>query len=637
MRYKKETEQIVYRKLVRDKIPDIIKKDGKRPFVEKAGGVNYDRALGRKILEEAGELFSEWTKCDAAGILKESADMLEVLLTVLEGYGLSFKDLTAERKRRACQRGRFEKKLFLESIGHPIDPEFVFFETPAMFFSSSEGGSRLIDLISSELTRSRSAWIASAFYSPGITNLLVSNFEKFIQTGGDLNILLSTMGNAVAPEHLTHLQRFVPGAKLKVFHPPDLPYDENPPNFHVKIYLFLHRCGTGAMLIGSSNFSQAGFCGNIEWNYFSQGEINLPFGKASPFESALGEFKKYWLHQATPITDDFINGYRRRRGTRPIIESQTGWTLTASGKGDLFDEQTGWIIQAIKPNSAQKEALDNLTAMRSKGLDKAAVVAATGVGKTYLAAFDFKASGANRVLYIAHRETILSHAVDSFRGVLGDQHFGTLLGRGHLPANRARGVFAMIQTLSRKNHLKKFSPDAFDYIVMDEFHHSEAASYRQVLDYFKPAFFLGLTATPERMDGRDVLRYCDYNIAYEVRILEAVDRGWLVPFQYFAIYDETDYSQILWRGTRYDEAELDKALINDTRTAIVAENILKFLPAYGKIKALAFCSSQAHAKFTSRRLTRDHNIKAIDLTSVSSDVERKMQLTSSKMKKILYR
>ena len=618
-KYKKN--RVVYHKLVRDKIPEIIKKDGKKPFTSKIKGEEFNQALGRKILEEAGELFAEWTGGNAKGILKESADMLEITLAALKHHGFTFEDLAAARSSRAKERGGFEKKVLLESTGSTPEPEINFYETPTILFSPSREN-RLIDLINSELSRSDAAWIASAFYSPGITNLLVSSFEKFIQGGGSLNILLSTFGNIVRPEYFTHLKQFVQGINLKVFHPPGLPFEQNPPNFHVKTYLFRHRCGTGAMLIGSSNFSQAGFTKNIEWNYFTQGEINLPFDGSSPFVVAMSEFKRIWSEEAVEVTEEFIEGYQRRWTPMPTFKASGMWEFSDNEKTEIFEERKTWGTPDIEPNDAQVEALDNLALMRRQGLGKAAIVAATGVGKTYLAAFDFKAFNGKRLLYIAHRENILSQAVDSYRTILEDSTFGEILGRGRSLMNKDASVFAMIQTLSKKHHMKNFRTDAFDYIVMDEFHHSEAATYRRVLDYFKPAFFLGLTATPERMDGRDVLKYCDYNIGYEVRILEAVDREWLVPFQYFAIYDETDYSQIRWRGTRYDEAELDKALINDTRSTIIARNLRKFLPAHGKIKALAFCSSIAHAKYTAHRLTNDHGIEAVDLTGLASDNER---------------
>jgi len=180
----------------------------------------------------------------------------------------------------------------------------------------------------------------------------------------------------------------------------------------------------------------------------------------------------------------------------------------------------------------------------------------------------------------------------------------------------------MIQTLARPNNLRLFRPEHFEYVVVDEFHHSMANSYRRVIDYLKPRFLLGLTATPERMDGRDVLSLCDYNIALELRLLAAVGKGLLAPFQYYAIYDETDYEQIIWRGTHYDEEQLDAALKNDTRTATVANNLRKFLPSSGKIKALAFCSSVSHARYTANRLTREHGIEALPLLGGSATEDR---------------
>ena len=157
----------------------------------------------------------------------------------------------------------------------------------------------------------------------------------------------------------------------------------------------------------------------------------------------------------------------------------------------------------------------------------------------------------------------------------------------------------MIQTLSRKDVHRSFPRDFFDYIVIDEFHHSEAKSYRRVLEWFRPRFLLGLTATPERMDGRDVLRHCDYDVAYESRLFDAIEKRWLVPFQYFAIYDTSDYTHIRWTGTGYDEKELEDLLSNDTRAQLVVRNLKLFYPSTGKIKALAFCSSKNHARFMS--------------------------------------
>jgi len=620
MHQKSKNSNIIYRKLVRDKIPEIIKKHGKLPFTRKIDDRVYRKAVGRKILEEAYELFSKWVKEDPDGILKESADMLEITLAALKEHGYDLENLLTARHQRAKERGEFKHKLFLENVGKASTDHINTYQTPVMFFSSYNEN-QLIDLVNTELMQSESAWIASAFYTPGITNLMISSFEQFIESGGALKVLLSTMGNMTRPEYFIHLKEFVPGADLKVFHPPELPFDKSPPDFHVKIYLFRRRSGTGTMLIGSSNFTEAGFTKNIEWNYFTPGEINLPFDDASPFQDALNEFDRYWNNASVDVTEDFIAGYKERWQPAFGLPEQTKWHIPEEKNQEIFDAQKNWESSIITPNEAQEKALGNLALMRKQGIDKAAVVAATGIGKTYLSAFDFQESDSQRLLYIAHRENILRKSIDSFRNVLDDK-FGEILGSGKTLSDGNKGVFAMIQTLSKVAHMSMFDPEEFDYIVMDEFHHSEAATYRRVLDYFRPKFFLGLTATPERMDGRDVLAHCDYNIGYEVRILEAVDRGWLAPFQYFAIYDETDYSKITWRGIRYDEEELDRALINDTRTEIVARNLKKYLPSQGKIKALAFCSSITHAKYTAKRLTQDNGIESISLVGLSTEAER---------------
>jgi HKD family nuclease len=491
---------------------------------------------------------------------------------------------------------------------------------PKMFVAPVQDDD-LINLIKSELNQSDKAWIASAFYSPGITNLLLPCFDKFIGNDGKLWILLSTMGNSTPPEYFRHLREFAPLVNFRIFHPPEVGFDKSPPNFHVKAYLFHRRNGMGTMLIGSSNFTEAGFFRNVEWNYFSQGEVNLPFDGPSPFQTALATFEKYWLEAAIDVTDDFLAAYERRRekafGYQP---SETTYVFRSENL-ELFQRQAPFSPR-IMPNEAQKRGLDNLASMREQGIEKAAVVAATGIGKTYLAAFDFKQSHCRNLLYIAHRENILAKARSSFCQVLGDAGFGENGEKQAAGLQRLQGTFAMVQTLSRKANLKKYSPEDFDYIVMDEFHHSEADTYRRVLKHFRPKFFLGLTATPERMDGRDVLFHCDYNIAYELRLLDAVDGGFLVPFQYFAIYDETDYSQIAWRGTGYDEIELDRALINDNRTAIIAHNLRRFLPSHGKIKSLAFCSSVSHAAFTARQLSRQHGIESISLIGLSKESDR---------------
>jgi len=622
-------EPIIYRKLVRDRIPEIIRNHGNVPQTRILGNSDFKDAVAAKILEETYELYTEWKHGNSTGILKESADLLEIILAALNEYDLSLNDLLAMRQQLENERGGFKEKIFLERVGEE-DCFVPDIQTHPVLIFNPDQQKRLIDIIRGEFARSQSVWIASAFYSPGITNLLMADMENFLRKNGSLRILLSTMGNIVRPEYFTHLKTFLPNSDLKVFHPPEIPFDQDPPAFHVKAFLFRHAGGDGSILIGSSNFTEAGFTRNIEWNYFSPREVNLPFGELSTFESAIEQFDRYWNSSAVEISQVFLEGYRKRFqfSDRAITHSSKS---ASSGYGTgVFEKQNGYGAKPFKPvspNTAQQQALDTLSTMRKQGISRAAAIAATGIGKTFLAAFDFRQSSFQRVLFIAHRENILCNARESFARVMANPNFGTIMGGGNTDYNLDISVFAMIQTLSRENHLEKFPPGHFDYIVIDEFHHSEAFSYRKTLDYFKPMFLLGLTATPERMDGRDVLALCDYNIACDIRLMDAVDKGWLTPFQYYAIYDQTDYSQITWRGSHYDEDELGRALENDTRTEIIVRNLMKYLPSSGKVKSLAFCSSIAHAVYTARRFKDNHGIESVALTGGATEYDRQQTIS----------
>jgi len=599
---------IIYHKLIRDGIPEIIRKEGKKPYTRQADETEFRNALGDKLFEEAQELFREWKSGDRDGVLKESADLLEIVRTMVNACGLDMQSLSAMMEKRKNRRGGFEKRLILESVGGE-GPAGIVNDYPAFLFTRIKGNS-LIDLVRRELQRSDRAWIASAFYSPAIMNIFLPELTAFIGKGGTLRLLLSTMGNITRPDHLMHLKEQVPGLELKVYHPPGIPAECDPPPFHVKAYLFGRREGRGSVIIGSSNFTASGFTRNIEWNYFTPGEINVPYDDKAPFESAIEEFEHYWAREAQEITPAFIDGYRRR------------FREPEAGLGEIFESAPPYG-KRITPLEIQVEALCSLQSLREDGATKAAVIAATGTGKTCLAAFDYRQSGCGSILFIAHRENLLEQAQGAFSAIMAEPGFGCIYGGGRDISGGENAVFAMIQTLGRPENLEKFKPDAFEYLVIDEFHHSMADSYRRVIDHFTPSFLLGLTATPERLDGRDVLRLCDYNVASEVRLLDAVDRGWLSPFQYFAVHDETDYGNITWRSTHYDEEELSSALSRDNRSDIAAENLRRYLPSTGKIRAIAFCSSVAHARHTAERLTAKHGLRSICLTGEVSQQERR--------------
>jgi superfamily II DNA or RNA helicase/predicted house-cleaning noncanonical NTP pyrophosphatase (MazG superfamily)/HKD family nuclease len=629
-----------YGKMIRDRIPEIIRNAGQVPFVSTVSGLEYTQAAREKLLEEAYELFQ--VTCDEPKpdkLLTESADVLEVVLALLKQQDLGLGDLLQRLEQRREERGGFEQGFFLESIGQPW-PDQLDTDQSRFIFNSSDSSS-LLALVRSELERSEAAWIASAFYTPGIINILTHDLNRFLARGGTAQVILSTMGNFTAPEYIEHLRDFIPGLALRVYHPPGTPFNQSPNrNFHLKAYLFRHRTGKGSAIIGSSNLTEAGFLNNIEWNYYTSGEVNLPLAEhgRTLWQTAVAEYSALWDGQCTVADEAFLSGYRERYRQRQITAPNAlftdkagygqphSWQAAHSEYGEQLSSDSPAMRTeqpSITPNAAQAAALQRLQALRDRGARAAAVIAATGVGKTYLAALDFAQSGKEKILFIVHRENILRKASKSFMDVLGKgANVAVYSGTSRTPDHGATAVFAMIQTLSRKANLQRFHPGEFDYIVVDEFHHAEAPSYRKVIDYFQPEFLLGLTATPERMDGGNVLRLCENTIAYELRLLEAVDRGLLAPFQYFAVHDPTDYEQIAWKRTDYDEEQLNKALMTDTRTAIIAHNLRRFLPYTGKIKALAFCSSVQHAIYTAKRLTVDHGLPSLALVGTSSEQER---------------
>ena len=304
---------ICYHKLVRDLIPSIIKQSNHDPHVRNISGQELTEAANHKLLEEAYELFSEVKSGNQASVLKESADVLEILLSLLKQHSLSYEDLISELRSRRKARGGFDQGIFLESVDGETAtspckdwPHFVF--THLEFDS-------LLELFKHEMELSEKAWIASAFYSPYVTNILTSEFGKFIQRGGQAKVILSTMGGLIKPEYLAHLRDFVPGLNLKVFHPPETPFELQPKkNFHVKSYIFKHRTGKGSVMIGSSNLSQGGFSDNIEWNYYTAGEINLPFEEEckSPWHRIVEEFEYLWDEECVPVTDEFLSAYKTR-------------------------------------------------------------------------------------------------------------------------------------------------------------------------------------------------------------------------------------------------------------------------------------------------------------------------------------
>lgn len=356
----------------------------------------------------------------------------------------------------------------------------------------------------------------------------------------------------------------------------DLRLYSNPnKSFHPKSYIF-HNKKEGEIYIGSSNLSYGALTSSIEWNYRFKRSSNI--GDFNVFYSS---FEDLFYNHSYEVTDKVLYDYTKN-WKKPNVSKDF----------ERYDLQEDKAIEMFRPKGAQIEALYSLDKSRSEGFDKGLVVAATGIGKTYLAAFDSK--NYKRVLFVAHREEILRQAADSFYNIRQSKDYGFFT--GNQKTINASVIFALVQSLGKEDFLNSdfFAKDYFDYIIIDEFHHAVAGNYRNIINYFSPKFLLGLTATPERMDAKDVFELCDYNIVYEVRLKEAINKGWLAPFHYYGIYDETvNYDNLQFINGKYNDKDLEEALMLDRRSELIYKHYSK----YKSNRALGFCSSKKHAEY----------------------------------------
>lgn len=483
--------------------------------------------------------------------------------------------------------------------------------TPAGFrFIHEESEPCLLEQLFSLWQRSQKVHIAVAFLSVRMLNILMAHLRN-AKTDVGVRFLTGAMNEFNDPRVLENLRTHFGEENVRLYQPKhaDTPKSSN---FHVKAYLFMTGDNVWTVVLGSSNLTEAALMGVIENSRVGNAEWNLLVESGCLETNAvitdiLTRFEHYWNNNSVQLKDDVLEAYREKWREKERRREQEAHRA-------VMDQAAALLKPEARP--VQRQALERLASFRRDGFGRAAIIGATGIGKTLIAAFDVAASGARRVLFLAHRETLLHQAAETFQQLFGNRwkyyqlggEHGTralnLLSKEANVGNAPVAVFAMIQTINNPQICSQFARDYFDYLVIDEFHHASAPSYERVLRHFSPSFLLGLTATPERLDGRDVLELCDYNVALEVRLFDAVEQGSLSSFLYFALYDATDYENIRWTGLGYDEAALEKALSNDTRTMLIANALGEHLPAFGKIKGLAFCCNVGHARYMADALTK---------------------------------
>ena len=440
------------------------------------------------------------------------------------------------------------------------------------------------------LKRADSVDIVVSFLMESGVRMLLGELDNALKRGAKIRILTGNYLGITQPSALYLI-------KHKLGEQVDLRfYNEKNRSFHPKSYMF-HYKDYSTIYIGSSNISKSALTSGIEWNYRFSSKTD-----SHNYEKFYNTFLDLFEHHSIVIDDDELKRYSKN-WHRPAVSKDLD-------RYDLQDDETTNNLALFEPRGAQIEALCALENTRAEGAGRALVQAATGVGKTYLAAFDSK--DYERVLFVAHREEILKQAAQSFKNVRNSDDYGFFDGESKCTDRSV--IFASVATLGRSEYLnnKYFASDYFNYIVIDEFHHAINDQYQRIVNYFKPQFLLGLTATPERMDGRNIYEICDYNVPYEISLKEAINKGMLVPFHYYGIFDDTDYSKLHIVRGRYDEKELNETYIGNVHRY---ELIYKYYCKYGSRQALGFCCSKEHA----REMAREFSSRGIPSVAVFSD------------------
>ena len=357
---------------------------------------------------------------------------------------------------------------------------------------------------------------------------------------------------------------------------------------HAKFYIFEHT-GKQVLISGSSNLTHTALKINYEWNIKLTSTHNGEF-----IQNTKSEFDRIW-EKSELLTPEIIDTYAQKR--KKVI------SLTKIND----EEKLPYSAEKIVPNKMQEAALEGLRNIREQGKDRALVISATGTGKTFLSAFDVKQYNPERMLFIVHREQILKKSLIDFQKVLGFNPSEGYIYHSGDDLTGKKYIFATIQTLSREENLKAFSKDFFDYILIDEVHKAGADSYKKVMDHFTPNFYLGMTATPERTDGQNIYEIFDYNIAYEIRLQDALENDMLCPFVYFGVKD------IEINGKLIDEKSNITNLTSDERVKHILNKIDFYGVCNNQVRGLIFCSSKAEARELSKKLNQ-HGKRTIALT-----------------------
>lgn len=431
-------------------------------------------------------------------------------------------------------------------------------------------------------------------------NLIYDHLKKFCENPNHkLRIITTTYCGVTEAKAVERLAK-LPNTEIRIS------YNTNIERLHAKSYIFERNSGFSTAYIGSSNLSKSAQTDGLEWNIRVTNVENPHIIK-----TALATFNMYW--NSHNFEDFNVGGVEKLYAELQKEKTPTGLSISSLVKYSILPHQ--------------KKILDRLIAIRDNGVNRNLIVAATGTGKTVISAFDYKLfcdanPNRHRLLFVAHRQEILVQSRNTYRSVLMDANFGDVWVGNYKPQGGIDYLFMSIQTFNSKyDEIFRMLPsDYYDYIVIDEAHHLVADSYRTILEHFSPKLLVGLTATPERMDGVSLLPDFDNQISAEIRLPVALDEGLLTPFQYLCISDNTDLTDDdLMQGSKYVATKLTEKLCNLERVGLIVDRLRYYLPDETNCRALGFCATKEHARFMADCFNQ-YGLKADYLTADRNDV-----------------
>ncbi|MDI9470255.1 MAG: DUF3427 domain-containing protein [Bacillota bacterium] len=439
-------------------------------------------------------------------------------------------------------------------------------------------------------------------------SLIMDALKDFTRRGGCLNVITTSYLGATDIKAIRELAK-LPKTTIHVS------YDSKRTRLHAKTYVFYRKSGFHTAYIGSSNISRAALSSGMEWNVKIT-EQDLPETMAKIFAT----IEQYQNDPEFELYDES----QEKRLHSALLEERRG--------PDSPDENVPYFYD-LRPYAFQEQILQRLSAEREvRGYYRNLIVAATGTGKTFISAFDYRRfvtsrrGQPNRLLFIAHREEILKQSLHVYRAVLKDANFGDLL-TGFSQPQQIDHLFLSIQSFQTRDWTSRTSADFYDYIVVDETHHGSAQSYQDLFEYYRPTILLGLTATPERLDGRDITTYFDNRFAAEIRLPEAINRNLLCPFHYYGLADDVDLREVRWTRGGYDINELTRIYTIDAaiawrRVQRIIDALYRHTNTIEDVIGLGFCVSIEHARFMAKAFN-EAGIPSLALTASSPREERK--------------